>query len=340
MNILTTNINSQEIKAYWEEKSENTTLEYLGRAMFPETKQMDLSLSFIKGRTGAPVALKPSAYDANVVLRDRLPVETLATEIPFFKEAILVKEKERRDLLTLGARNPQMADIVLARIFNDNGELIRGAHVQAERMRMQLLTQGKIAIADENGVNLDYDYGFDSATQTVTLTGADTWDKATADPLQDLIDATMDMDNVELAIMNKVTWGHLLKSPSLANFLGKEVIVTQQMLRDYIRTEIGIEVVVYDKQYATELNGTVKKYVPDGVVSLTPKVVGQTVYSVTPEEIDMMAGGEADVSVVELAIAVTTIPNNDPMNVTTKVSQCVLPSFEQVDNIKILNVLE
>lgn len=336
-------INAANIVEYYKEVNDDTVADYLGQVLFPARKQIGLDLSWIKGASSAPVALKPSAFDVDVTLRDRIGVETLETEMPFFKEALLLKEKERQELLNLSQmNNPTLYQTYLQRIFNDRARLVDGAEAQAERMRMQLITQGKIAIKD-NKVELDYDYGFDFENNMITITGEEAWDKDKADPLADIEEAiSRAVDKPELIVMNTKTFGLLKKHKSLKEYLGKEVVITNQVLKDYLQTEFGLTVVLYDKQYKTEVFGQSTKYVPDGVVSLVPREIGNTYYGTTPEEADLMAGigTSAQVEVVNTGVAVTTKTKDDPVNVITKVSEIVLPSAEMLDSVFILNVTE
>lgn len=338
-----TEITAANIVAFYETIKDNETAEYLGQVLFPATKQMSLDLGFVKGKSNAPVVLKPSAYDVDVTLRDRIGVELLETEIPFFKEGILLKEKDRRELITLqGNPNQAYYQAALRSVFNDRAVLIDGAEAQAERMRMQLLTQGKIAIQD-NKVNLEFDYGFNEANNMLTLTGEDTWDKETASPFEDITSMLDKSDgSLELMVMNQHTWNILKRHKSLREYLGKEVIPTEQTVRAYIENEFGLQVVINNKKYKKEVFGKEEKFFPDGVVSLVPSQIGQTHYAATPEEIDLMGGigTSASVSVVNLGVAVTTITKADPVNVMTKVSQAVLPSGENIDKVFIINALE
>lgn len=87
-------------------------------------------------------------------------------------------------------------------------------------------------------------------------------------------------------------------------------------------------------------NGEMTKFFPDDVITLAPDTsLGNTVFGTTPEESDLATGqSEAQVSVVESGIAVTTQQLVDPVNVQTKVSFIGLPSFELADSVYILNI--
>lgn len=340
-------LNAQNIAAYYETLNEDKVEQYLGSVLFPARKKIGIDLSWVKGINTAPVTLKPSAFDTDVTLRDRLGVEIAETEMPLFKEAMLVKEKERQELLTLSQHpNKQMYNMVLNNIFNDKARLIDSAEVNVERMRMQLITQGKIVI-DDNKVLKEYDYGFDYDNNLIEFVGDDAWDKDGSDPIDDLVEL---VDNApvkpSLMIVNRRTLGMLRRNKAVKEYLGyKEGTKAPVKLTDltsYIQDEVGLRVVVYDKQYTDKLGGEVKKFIPDGVVSLVPESIGNTWYGTTPEEADLMAGigTSAQVSIVNTGTAVTVITKDDPVNIVTKVSDIVLPSAENLDGVFILQVTE
>ena len=76
--------------------------------------------------------------------------------MPFFREAMRIGEKDRQEINKLLALlTPLWA--VLNRIFDDASNLIAGAEVQAERMRMQLLYWEDQDYC-RNRMSYDYDY--------------------------------------------------------------------------------------------------------------------------------------------------------------------------------------
>ena len=109
-------------------------------------KKLGLDLKWIKGSKGIPVALKSSGFDAKAELRDRIGFADVQTEMPFFKEAMLVKESDRQELNKLlgNPANQPYVDLITKNIFDDTTTLLEGAEVQLERMRMQLLSEGRV----------------------------------------------------------------------------------------------------------------------------------------------------------------------------------------------------
>ena len=344
--------NSKAIGAYWEEKNK-TQVPFLGTSLFPATKQVGLDISWIKGKGGLSIALKPSQFDAKATFRDRIGVTRIETEMPFFREAMLIKEKERQQLVQAEKNGDEFTRPILNKIFDDVTGLVDGADVQAERMRMSLLATGGINI-QANGTDYTYDYtdAEFKANNITTLTDGAKWSAvATATPVED-IEAAQAAIQAETgvkptrAICTSKTWGYLRNNAAIKAAInaakGVNLAtnrVSDKELRAYLLEELELTVVVYDNKFIDEAGAT-KNYFPDDVMTLIPATaLGKTVYGTTPEELDLMAGNsKADVSVVNTGVAVTTLMHEHPVNKETIVSEIVLPSFETIGQIHILNV--
>lgn len=342
-------VNAREVASYWIEKSENR-IPYLGETLFPADKRLGLDLEWFKGSQGLPVMLKPSTFDAKATVRDRIGLTKIETEMPFFRESMRVGEKDRQELNKLSAAGNQYLQPLLNRIYDDAGNLIDGALVVPERMRMQLLSEGKIKVSatvDGNRVDYDYDYRFPSKHK-VTLSGTNAWsDTENARPVENVQEW---QDTIEdnfgtrptRAICTRKTWNYLLRNKSIRLDMnpagGQNVILTGSMLQQYLEGKLGIRVAVYNKKFS--LNGTPTLFYPDDYFTLIPDgTLGKTWYGTTPEESDLMSGAtEAQVEIVNTGVAVTTIKEPHPVNVLTIVSEIVLPSFEAIDGVFIAKV--
>lgn len=64
---------------------------YLGTGFFPSVQKAGLDLKWIKGHKGLAVSLAPSNFDSKSSFRDRVGVTIAETEMPFFRESMLVK---------------------------------------------------------------------------------------------------------------------------------------------------------------------------------------------------------------------------------------------------------
>ena len=337
-------VTASAVVAYWE-ALENQRSPYLGEELFDEQQKLGLDLKWIKGSSGLPVVLKPSAFDVVAMKRDRIGFDKVSTEMPFFKEALYVDEEQRQQLnMVLETGNQAYIDAVMNRVFADEMTLLDGARAQRERMRMMLITTGSISIS-ANGQNYDYDYGMlDENKKEVTKS----WSDATADIVADI---KAWQDDVEertgvrptRAICSRKTFGYITTNTGIRNAIwgnDSAAPVSDSKVLSYFKDELDLTVVVYTKKYKDETK-TARQFVPDDVFVLLPEgFLGTGWFGTTPEQSDLMTGSAANVAITDTGVAVTTIKHEDPVNVETKVSMIYLPSFEAIDEVIIADVIK
>lgn len=332
-----------ELTAYWEVLTQDEA-PYPCEELFPNDKKRGLSLRWIKGSKGLPVVLKTSAFDVHAIPRPRIGFERLSAEMPYFKESTYIDEELRQELnMVLETGNQAYIDSVMNRIFDDEVQLLRGAAAARERMRMMALTTGVVAMA-ANGQAFSFDYGVPAAHKG---NAAISWSsRATADPIEDIRVAKEKIQDdtgatPTRAMCDGATWRNLRNNEAikkaifvLTNGAGA---LNDNQLRQYIEDQVGIRVMVNDKRYADE-SGTATPYMPANTFVLFPDGdLGKTWFGTTPAESDLMTGSIANVSITDTGVAVTTVKHADPVQVETIVSQICLPSFEQADQIYILD---
>ncbi|MEG6521130.1 major capsid protein [Desulfotomaculum sp. 1211_IL3151] len=340
-------VNAKNIATYYLANPSNT-IPYLGATLFPAKKQLGLDLSWIKGSRGLPVSLQPSAFDTKATLRDRIGFQRIDTEMPFFRESMRIGEKERQELNKVAAsQNEALIMPLINEIYDDVATLVNGAQVVPERMIMQLLSSGKIQIIANRQAH-DYDYQMSSEHKETLITSDDKWSNVEADIVGDLKawqDKVEDDTGVRptKAICTRKTWNYVLQNKPIRLDMnplgGQNIIMTDAMMKQYLQTKLGISIAVYNKKYALQ-DGSTHLFYPDDHITLIPDgTLGGTYYGTTPEESDLMAGiSNAEVSIVNTGVAITTIKEPHPVNVETIVSEIVLPSFETIDTIFIAKV--
>lgn len=280
--------------AYNYSEAGSNAIPYLGEGLFPAEKKAGLDLKWVKGHKGLPVSLAPSNFDTKSKFRDRVGVTKNETEMPFFRESMLVKEQDEQEILRVQDSNDPYAIQVLNNIFNDTQTLVDGAKVVPERMRMQLLAplDGKVGInISANGTNYTYNYDPDGSWKAnhyaKIVTEADKWSaSATCDPVKNLEDA-MDAQEVEsgerpaIILMSKATFNMIkaskkVQSGVLAQNTTANVNYTSARVKSYLEEELNVSVAVYNKMFKDE-TGTAKKFYPDNVVMLLPSgALGKT----------------------------------------------------------------
>lgn len=337
-------ITAENVAGYWNATQENVEAT-LGERLFPARKQLGIKLAYVKGGSGKAVVLKPAAFDTKAPLRERMNLSITETEMPFFKEALLVKEEDRQQLNVLAATgNQALIDSVIGGIYNDEAHLVNAGLSRIEAMRMQVLATGKLSF-NNNGVAQEYDYGVKDEMKSTVTKG---WDDVKATPIADLEKAIQAMEaqgkKAEIVVMNAKSFGLLKNAASTVKIVKPTAqdgaYVTNRELRDYLMDAFDVQVEIANDTYVDD-DGVTKKYYPDGYVTLIPNAqLGSTVFGTTPEESDLLGGNISgtEVEIVNSGIAITTQKLVDPVNVQTKVSMIVLPSFERLDDVYMLDI--
>lgn len=336
-------VHAPELTAYWDAFTKDRP-PFLGETLFPARKKLGLDLKWIKGSAGAPVVLKPSAFDAAAVPRPRIGFDRLSAEMPFFKESTYIDEEMRQQLnMVLETGNQAYINSVTAQVFNDEVRLLEGARARREMMRMSALCTGAISVV-ANGQTYTYDYGVPENHKAQV---SKSWSDPTADILGDIRgwQDTIETDTgtkPTRAVCDNVVWSNIKKNNAISKAIyvvsGGGVTVSDAKAKAFLMDELGLEVTVYTKMYKNDA-GTATRYVPADTFVLFPSGnLGNTWFGTTPEESDLMSAKAANVSITDTGVAVTTMPKQDPVNVETKVTMISLPSFEMADHVFIGDV--
>lgn len=336
--------NSEELTTYWDTLARERP-PYLLESRFPARKQLGLDTSWLTGSNGVPKVLNLSAFDVQVVPRNRIGFSTMSAEMPFFKESMYIDEKLRQELnKVIATGNQAYIDVVMNRVFDDTTQLLEAAAVVRERMRAELLTTGSLYL-ESNGQVYEYDYDMDSDQKP---TVSKSWSDESA-PIIDEVREWQDMieDNTGVrptdVIVSRKTWNYLLKNTDIRNgALGNNSAapISDGQVNTYLMNMLGLSVTIYNKKYKNE-DGDIVPFIPDDTFILLPSgKLGNTVYGTTPEESDLQSGNAASsVSITDTGVAVTTMERADPVNVETKVSMICLPTFEMVNQVVIADVI-
>lgn len=334
---------------------QSNAMPFLGEAFFPTQSKMGIDLKWIKTHQNVGVALKPSTYDALATIRPREGFVTLAEEMPLFRESMKISEQ---DLVNIArateSTDPYLAD-VLNRVYNDAENLIDGARISAERMRMNLLAplNGNVKINIGIADNTIYTYDYDQnavwkGTNFLTLASKKWNTPTTSEPLNDF-DAAINRlaqtgATAKYAIMNTTTLNWLVQSAQISNAVitstGIAVsYVDRETVKEMILRKTGLQVVVYDKTFR-DYDGTVKKFYPDGYVSVIgAETLGNLWMGQTPEARTLLGDAKVDVAIVDGGIAIATQDTyGPPVQHSVTASMVALPSFEGMDSVYVMNV--
>lgn len=333
------------------------TAPYLGEGLFPSIKTSKNTMKQIKGSKGLPISLTPSNYDALATLRQRIGFKELEHDMPFFRESFIVKEKDAQEYENyMNANDTSVARDVMRQIMLGPIDLINGANVVPERMRWQLLMpidgSPKISI-NANGVAYDYNYDLDGEYKKnnfLELTGAtDKWtDKENSNPYNDLKKARQSMKTkygvVEtVVVMNEETFQLIVENKNIKSYLlaqnvAATIMVTDELVKAFFKSQLQLTFVIYDKMYKDEA-GVARKFAPNNMVTLLPSLLpmGETRYGKTPEERSGTGNG-ASLTIVNTGVAVYTFRTLHPIVDQCIVSEVVIPSYERMDDTFVLKV--
>lgn len=343
------------------ESIQSNRIPLLGEALFPARKKMGLNLEWIKGYDNLPVALQPSAFDAKPLLRERRGIEMERTKMPFFRESARFGEQDRQDLLVFldsRAGQPYVQELV-NRLYNDTANLIEGAMINPEIMRMGIIVDGTFTIASptDSGQYANYSYNYDpnntwKTQNNTTLTGTDVWsDTANSNPVRDILalkrSAAQRGHNLTRMIIGYDTWSDLMENEAARLDLLDPVYQDRRILSEgdwlaYYQRKLGLTIVVYEKQFCppgTPMDDTVDNaqfFYPQrgNATFMTDAIPGYTWYGTTPEEADLMSGNtDAEVRIINTGVAVSMKKESLPVNIINWVSEIVLPSFENMNTV-------
>ncbi|NFO03127.1 major capsid protein [Clostridium botulinum] len=331
-------INSKQIALYINNLPPQTNID---EALFPSDKQLSMELELAKGAKQRPVALKMSTFDVAAKVRAlKANVNVEKKEMPFFKEAVGIKEKDRRKLIEAkNSNNQNLIDFMLKQVFDNYANLVGGADVQATRMRAQVIQKGEINIVTDDG-DIVVDYGIPLEHKEV-LSGSAKWSDPSADIVGDIKRwqkkfTDSGSEKPTRMLLTEKTFSYITINEAITKDLKSrtlgEVIITDEDYISFLKKKLSLEIAFLNGVYVDEQEKK-QNYYEDNLVTLIPKgTLGKTIYSITPEEYDKIYGSQTiDTEVIKTGIAITTMVKEDPVAVDTKVSQIVLPSFDNAE---------
>lgn len=332
---------------------------YMGESFFPNRKKNGLDLKWIKTHKGLGVALKPSNFDAIPTIRPRGRASLSKEEMPMFRESRIVKENDIMELSRIQDAGDVYLQPVLDDMYDDTNDLLDGAEIAKERMRMQLLSANggnmgiSIATADNMVHFFDYDQdGEWKKTHYMELTGDATWDKpTTAKPLTDIRTAYQYLTSIGItpvySLCTSNTFDYLAENQqirdALATLSGNPInFMDMETTEEVYRRKTKLTPVLYDKMFI-DYDGTEKKFYPDGYITIMGNgQLGNTWHGTTPEEMTVRGNfpdAPVDITVLDSGVAVAVQTEYKPsFTITTTVSQISLPSFEGIDSIFVIKV--
>jgi hypothetical protein len=347
-------LNSKSIALTATEEASNQ-IPYLGLNWFPERKKQGLDLSWIKTHKGLPVSLAPSNFDTIPTLRARKGLSKEKTQMAFFRQGMEVGEEELLEIARVSSTDDPYLESALLSVYDDTNNLVSGAEVVPERMRMSLLATEAghpVITIESDGVQYAYDYDKDGSyakEHYAKLEDTSMWsDTVNSKPLTDLNNARKKLKKkgkiAKYVLMNTNTFQYLLENAQIRNsILAQNLTATIEVDDDtvisVVQKRTKLTIVLYDKMYMDEAENEHYFY-PDNKVTLLPDgKLGNTWFGTTPEERTARQVTDVDVTTYGTGITVATkVEYGPPMKMSVFASEVVLPSYENMDSTFVLEV--
>lgn len=308
----------------------------LGQTLFPEIKRQSLEFDLIKGANKIPVVASVHAFDTEAEIGSR-EASRQALELALIKRKIQLNEK---DIIALeNPRNATEQQYLMQNVFNDIDALVAGVRARVEAMRMEVLANGTITLA-ENNLSATIDYGVPTDNKQV-LAGTSLWSDPASDPIGDMERWATALNGMGTrALTSKSVLNTLLRHPKVISAIfgsGTGRVPTRADFNAFMAQQELPQVAVYDQVYRKQAaNGTYtqQRYFPNNkFVMFGEGALGETIYGPTAEEIRLTRDPSIDVSMVGNVLAMVYEENLDPVSTWTKAVATALPSFPAADEV-------
>ena len=342
-------VSAPVVGAYIQKANVQAGTPLLGYELFPSKRIGGMDLSFIKGKNSNPVLARPVAYDAEIGVVSRTSFEKLSSEMPQFAESLILGQRDMIKLenaLTLAAnQNDTVLVSALQNYYDDTTNLATRVWARPHQLAMSVISTGKVTVNTDTGSALEIVYSDDAWTANNKKTSAVAWaSTSTSTPFTDIQnvieDAADDGVTIVRLVMNRDTWKLLVNSKEVKDKYNPQgnLSITQSGYSSYLEDDLGISIIIENRQYKLTDGGANQKFYPDGVVSFLPDgSLGSMCFGTTAEEI--MAGkGDARFSVTSEGIGISVISDGAPVKTTTSAVAIVLPSFELIDSVYVLDI--
>lgn len=331
--------NTKELINYYKERQ---LAPMLGESLFPETKIQDIEFDMILGRGGLPVSASVHALDTQTQIASREMIQKGAQALALIKRQIPIREKEIIKIQT--PRTDAELNFTVSQLYKDSEKMVESVKVRVEAMRMELLSSGKIKI-EENGVKVTLDYGLPSGNKK-----SFNWSNLeTAKPLDDiksLVKAVKDQSGSKStrALTSSTVVDTICSCLSVRKSIfgvNCDMIVTLADLNNLLSRMDLPKFVTYDELYKIETakGFETKRYYPENTISIfSDNTLGETIYGLTAEEIELIGNGNMDEASMIGNIFTGTYSTVDPVAKFTKAAATALPSCPYADEIGIATI--
>lgn len=310
----------------------NATSDFVGLKLLPMTKTNNMKVSMYNLLKGSeiPVIALVHAFDTEARIGDRPNYEEFKESLFLIKEKLNQGEELRKKIKDMGMDSDERT--ILNAIYDDISALIMKVLTAFERRACEALSTAKLVI-DENGAKRTVDYKLDAKNKV----DFNAWNDPAHDIIADLARLKQVSKNkIVRQIMSSKLMGYVMSNTKLNQFATAQLLpMTEDYAKNYIKTALGIEVVVDDRTFKTSYlnadgtnNTTEYRFFPeDVVISLTTTgEVGKTFMTSTPIE-------DANQTKYKYGnVAVNQWVTPDPYTSWTEAEGVGLPVFADINN--------
>lgn len=317
----------------------------LGESLFPNEKIQGLKIEYIKGASNIPVMASVHAFDTESEIASREGFETVEQKIALIKRKIRMNEELIIQLSR--PRDTREQQYAINKVYNDVDNMVIAVRARVEAMRMEALSTGKI-IVNENGVAVTVDYGVPEAHKE-TLSGTSIWTNEASTPLDDIyefVDTVVGTTGTKptRALTSRSVLNALLRHTSIRKAIhgvNSDRVITVNDLNALLKAMELPVIATYDERVRVQgADGTyaTNRYFPEDKFVMFPDgALGNTIYGLTAEEIELANDSSVDMNSIGNIIAMV-YNTTDPVARWTKAVATALPSFPVADEIFIAKV--
>lgn len=305
----------------------NYTKNFMGQKLFTPEKTSDIKARIVQLVEGGnlPVMALAHAFDTEARIGDRPAFNELIVSKTLIKEKINTTERIAEYLANA------KEDVVKNFVLNDVGNMMSRVLTRTEVANIELLATGKVTYK-ENNLNTVVDYGFNSTTNEISISG---WNAASADILGDLENIMTTAQGKGYILVRAFTsskmLGYMLNNTAIQGYwANKAEPLTKARLISWINENYGIEFVVNDAMYKNAANGSgVYRFFPEDRISFVPTktALGKGLFGYTPEELQLSETSE------QSFVTVTSWEQKDPACVYTKASALYVPVITDINGL-------
>ena len=315
----------------------------LGDTLFPPKKIQAIKLDLITGANGLPVSASIHAFDTETQLHSREILQRGGAELALIKRKIAIKEEEIIAINT--PRTDAEWNSIIDDLYNDSNLMVTAVQTRIEAMRMELLSSGKIAI-NENNVAVTLDYKVPK-TNIVQFNWSDAKTANPLDDLQTLAEAVENASGVRptRAITSTKILNQMLKCVSVRKAIwgvNSDRVITKNDLNTLLESMELPKIATYNAKYRVQKEDgtyTTKRYFPENAISMfSDNALGQTMFGLTAEEIELVGSKEMDVAKMVGNIFVGVEKEGDPVRRYTKAAATSLPTLANGNELGIATV--